>query len=226
MSTVMGYLTVILLVSGIIAIIWGVASKTQRKKKILVGIGCVVTCFIALSLTGYLSMAEDTAAGNFDSREQMLLAKRAGFDSKAEFEAFVAEHPNWEAEAKAEQERQAAKAKAEADHKAATDAAAELSACRADLKCWLKRHSEDYYLACSKAIEQRAQYDIKWATSDTNERYSKALILEQERGTIQVFGDAVKLQNGFGAWQNHAYMCTFDPVSKTVLDVTVAPGRL
>ena len=39
-------------------------------------------------------------------------------------------------------------------------------------------------------------------------------------------GDKIMLQNGFGAWQNYVYVCTFDTQKEEVVDLRLGPGRL
>lgn len=48
----------------------------------------------------------------------------------------------------------------------------------------------------------------------------------QGKGVMTFIGDEIQLQNGFGAWQNYAYECDYDPSSEQVLDVRAREGRL
>ena len=37
----------------------------------------------------------------------------------------------------------------------------------------------------------------------------------REQGIVSYFGDDVKFQNMFGAWQRMSYWCSYDPEAKT-----------
>jgi hypothetical protein len=54
-------------------------------------------------------------------------------------------------------------------------------------------------------------------------KFDRAAWADKAKGTIIYTGDKVKFQNGFGAWQHMIYHCEFDPATKSIVDVEVAP---
>ncbi len=69
---------------------------------------------------------------------------------------------------------------------------------------------------CKPLIESVAKYNIEW----TNGFGESVLSRGEKRGnTIVYVGDSVKLQNGFGAYSNYIYKCTYDiPTDTAVLN--------
>jgi len=135
--------------------------------------------------------------------------------------AIVAERAA-QAEAKA-----AAELGAEAERAAQAEAeAAELEACRQDLQCWAGKYSLDASGRCRRPIERLAQFDMRWTDGWTETKFPRIRWENQDEGRITYIGDKAQFQNGFGAWQNVIYSCTYDPATDSAIDVTVTPGRL
>lgn len=102
----------------------------------------------------------------------------------------------------------------------------EAEACKKDLECWGGKNSSEALLRCPKHIEKLAKYDFKWTDGVFDVKFSHYRWKDKANGVITFIGDKIKLQNGFGAWQNYVYECDFDPLSKSVIDVRTEPGRI
>lgn len=102
-----------------------------------------------------------------------------------------------------------------------------LEKCRKDLLCWGNKHLIIGTRLCQKAIERKVTYDFKWTdTGWTALKFTHYQWLDQQKGTLIFIGDKIKLQNMFGAWQNHIYACHFDPDNDKFLQVNLIKGRL
>lgn len=101
---------------------------------------------------------------------------------------------------------------------------AAVAACRADIKCAGEGHALDASIACRRALEARANYAARWPDDLPTWTYSEWQ--DETKRAIVYLGDRLQLQNGFGAWQNHIYSCTYDPDAKRVIAVYLAPGRI
>jgi len=100
----------------------------------------------------------------------------------------------------------------------------EVAACRADIKCTGEGHALTASIACRRALEAQAKYAARWPDDFPSWAYSEWLDLD--KAAVVYLGDRLQLQNGFGAWENYTYSCTFDPDSGRVLEVYLAPGRI
>ena len=100
----------------------------------------------------------------------------------------------------------------------------EVAACRADIKCTGERNSIFASVACRRELEAHAKYAARWPDDRPTWTYSEWL--DAENSAVVYLGDHLQLQNGFGAWENHIYSCTYDPDSDRVLGVYLAPGRI
>jgi hypothetical protein len=98
--------------------------------------------------------------------------------------------------------------------------------CMKDIQCWMERKLPEASYPCEKAVEKLAKYSVKWTDSTFEFKFDHMRWADQAKGQIIYIGDKVQFQNGFGAYQNSVYECTYDPVSKSVLDVQVRPGKL
>lgn len=108
---------------------------------------------------------------------------------------------------------------ARAAERAAAEAAKE-AACMKDLDCLMDRKGLDMEVSCNIAIQGRAKYDYKWESAN---RYP--LRAWHKEGVVYLAGDAVRFQNGLGAWQRHSYECLVTPDAQ-VVGLRVKPGRI
>jgi hypothetical protein len=91
------------------------------------------------------------------------------------------------------------------------------AACRVDLSC-----SKEYAKlsgaeeVCTKAVESLARYDFEWTERWFN-RFPGARLLNERR--ILIGGEAIRFQNGFGAFGKYKYTCEWDLDSKILIEV-------
>lgn len=90
--------------------------------------------------------------------------------------------------------------------------------CIRDRTNWLSRAG----FFCSPQIEDEALYSHEWTDGWIEPKFSR-FVARPDRNAVHYFGDKLKFQNGFGAWQRMFYSCLYDPINERVLDVSVAP---
>lgn len=110
---------------------------------------------------------------------------------------------------------------AEAERQAKEDAA-----CRQDIQCWGDKKVVAAGFDCEKPIERLAQYDHEWTDGWLGTKMSRFAWNDREKGIVAYWGDSIKFQNGFGAWQQHQYRCIYDTINEKVIEVTASPGSL
>lgn len=103
---------------------------------------------------------------------------------------------------------------------------AEQERCRTDLQCWGEEASTKGGYPCTQVIERMAKYDFEWTDGLLDLKFSHYRWRDAKAGTVTIIGDKIKMQNGFGAWTHMIYECDFNPLTDTVSDVRVSPGRL
>ena len=92
------------------------------------------------------------------------------------------------------------------------------AACRNDAKCSFEPHAFDAKHHCAQAVERLAQYQHEWTDSIFGKsKFDRVGWADQAAGTYLLLGNAIKMQNGFGAWRNMSYRCVFDPSSQTAV---------
>jgi predicted nucleic acid-binding Zn-ribbon protein len=96
------------------------------------------------------------------------------------------------------------------------------AACITDLRCTGEKYDSAIFSPCSRLIEQHAKYQFRW----DGIRFSRLDWANPEKTKLIYFGDAVQFQNGFSAWQNMVYSCTYDIAANSITHVAVTPGRL
>jgi|GEM_PF-504591 len=104
--------------------------------------------------------------------------------------------------------------------------AEEYERCKKNLQCWGDKHSLRATYAGQDFIEKFAKYDFEWTDGMLGSKVSSFRWLDKNKSTLSYFGDKIKFQNGFGAWQNMIYQIDYDPINKRLLNATVKPGRL
>ena len=98
--------------------------------------------------------------------------------------------------------------------------------CEKDRQCRLEKYAFAATSACQVVVEQLAKYEYEWLDGFTDQKFSAIRWSDFDAGVILVAGDKIKLQNGFGAYQNHKYGCEINVVAGDVVDVFIEPGRL
>jgi hypothetical protein len=104
--------------------------------------------------------------------------------------------------------------------------AAENAACRQDLQCWATKHIITAQVYCPDLIENLAKYQFEWTDGWVDSKFTHFSWKDKTAGTITYFGDKLKLQNGFGAFQNYTYSCLVDTNTDSILDIGAQPGKL
>lgn len=107
------------------------------------------------------------------------------------------------------------------DGKSDAERAAE---CRKSLQCTYDHSIYSATTACRSAIERQARFDVRWI-EDSN-IFTSAGWSDKRKGIINLVGDKVRFQNGFGAWQAIQYECVWDAVSQSLVTVNLTEGRL
>lgn len=107
--------------------------------------------------------------------------------------------------------------------------------CGTDFDCWVKSRTrewtfdKDAYSPCISQIEASARYQARWVDNWGELKFPKYFKPGSTQGyhshVIGYGGDMIELQNGFGAWQRHSYICWFDTVSNKILSIEITPGR-
>lgn len=98
--------------------------------------------------------------------------------------------------------------------------------CKNDLKCWGDKHSIKASFACRPYVERLGKYQFEWTDGWLEPKFSLFNWKNKGEAQITYFGDKIKFQNGFGAWQFATYACDYDPIADVVLNVDATPGRL
>lgn len=102
--------------------------------------------------------------------------------------------------------------------------AQDAATCRKDINCWGSQHAGEALAHCRPLIERQAQYAHEWTDGALSAKLGGYVWKDQKHGVVTFFGDKIRFQNGFGAWQNMIYECDFDGTS--LLDVRVRAGKL
>jgi hypothetical protein len=110
--------------------------------------------------------------------------------------------------------------------KTAEDIAAELLACKKDIKCWGDQYNIEAASYCAHHIERLANYSFEWTDGWLEPKLSHFRWHDIGLGSVTYIGDKIKFQNGYGAWQNMIYECDYNPENEQVIDVRAEPGRI
>ena len=125
-----------------------------------------------------------------------------------------------------------AEQKAKAEEKAAQDAALaaekeqkakeeEIECMRSDNpECYISKHKRGDYM-CAKAVEGSARYEFKWTDGITEPKFSSLSWFDKDRKLVTLYGDRAQAQNGFGAFKNIQYSCTYNADTGEVLSTNL-----
>jgi len=233
MNTALGLISFgLALVALVLAVIWLVLSlirKDQRTKYSKRTGFAILAMFVLFGVGGYFAdadMNETAIEAGYASVEEMRAAEAAGFEDAQSYHADKAAR---EAEAVRHAEivkQEAVAAKADAERMALEKAEAEQAACRQSLSCYGEKYMAAASTYCPGEIERLSKWDHEWTDGMLEMKFSHYRWKDQEAGIVDFIGDKLKLQNGFGAWQNVVYVCTFSTSPEMVVEVSAAPGRL
>jgi hypothetical protein len=109
---------------------------------------------------------------------------------------------------------------------AAVNGAQQTLLCRHDLNCTLGGKIQDAVAQCQSAVESHSRWNFRWSAGRSpfaGYRWNpKAPV---EKGLVDFYGDRLELQNGFGAWMNYQYVCTYDTNGRRVFQVAMHTGH-
>lgn len=95
--------------------------------------------------------------------------------------------------------------------------AARLAECKKSLQCWVDENEFKAMTVCKSVVDDIAKYEYEWLDgfSFTNyEPFSEKMAwVDKEKGSFILYGRALKIQNGFGAWSRPTYSCEYDPTT-------------
>ena len=104
------------------------------------------------------------------------------------------------------------------------------ASCASDADCMGEPYRLEILEICPTFIEHQARYTFRWTDHWYDGKFAPGETWHgkdgKTRGLIDYIGDKIELQNGFGAWQNYIYICTFDINRRDLVDVELRPGRL
>ena len=81
--------------------------------------------------------------------------------------------------------------------------------CLDDAHCYASKHKAGDYI-CKVAVENSAQYQFKWTDGITEPKFSSYSWYDKSRKLVTLYGHRAQAQNGFGAFKNIEYSCTFN----------------
>lgn len=203
-----------------------VRSKIKEKTgKNINGWATVGIAVVLVTLGGmFLENKEEkkAKASGFTSTQEYKEAQKSGINTKADWDKVKTEI----AAKKAVEEE---KIKKEAEAKALAEKEAKEKAekgCRQDLQCWAEKHFATASAYCQDPVERMAKYDFKWNDGMLEPKFSRYKWKNKEKGIVTYIGDKIQFQNGFGAFQNHVYLCDYNTITEQVVSVNAQPGRL
>jgi hypothetical protein len=111
----------------------------------------------------------------------------------------------------------------EAEVRAKMEQLAKARECDENPKCLTDNDAAEASVLCQISVEKSAKFDFEWVDSWLGTKFP---LMQRNGKIIKVGGDKIKLQNGFGAWGIHTYVCTYDRTTKRLTGISVQPGRL
>lgn len=96
-------------------------------------------------------------------------------------------------------------------------------ACRSDLTCWWKKKDGLPYRICEERVESSAQYQFRWDDGWLESKTNLIGWADKRLGTVNIGGDKVSMQNGFGAWRRMMYVCTWDTIGDKLVEFAISP---
>lgn len=92
--------------------------------------------------------------------------------------------------------------------------------CLDDAHCYASKHKAGDYI-CKVAVENSAQYQFKWTDGITEPKFSSYSWYDKNRKLVTLYGHRAQAQNGFGAFKNIEYSCTFNADTGEVLSTNL-----
>lgn len=79
------------------------------------------------------------------------------------------------------------------------------------------KYWSDAEVRCRRQIERLAKWDFEWTNRWSERRFNSYRTTVKEANVLTIFGDRIKFQNGFGAWQHVSYGCDYNVKTKTAM---------
>lgn len=95
-----------------------------------------------------------------------------------------------------------------------------------DLDCLASKARSAASIACREPVESLSKYTFEWTDGFLEQKFDNWRWKDRGRGVVTYYGDHIRFQNGFGAWQDSVYECDVNVSDGVVLAVRAAPGRL
>ncbi|AUV00221.1 hypothetical protein AAIG33_08020 [Phytobacter ursingii] len=92
--------------------------------------------------------------------------------------------------------------------------------CFDDAHCYASKHKAGDYI-CKVAVENSAQYQFKWTDGITEPKFSSYNWYDKDKKLVTLYGHRAQAQNGFGAFKNIEYSCTFNADTGEVLSTNL-----
>ncbi|MCM1512591.1 MAG: hypothetical protein NC112_05730 [Oxalobacter formigenes] len=103
------------------------------------------------------------------------------------------------------------------------DTVTDIVMCKEDPACMAKKYQPVFDADCRTLIEslaeKSARYEYKIEYGLLTSPYSRVKFTDKKKSILELYGNKIKFQNGFGAWQKVGYTCRFDIDKKKVTGV-------
>jgi|GEM_PF-1832733 len=101
------------------------------------------------------------------------------------------------------------------------------TACQLDDYCSAKEaFTAEAQVNCQRGIERMAKYRFEWTDRWTQPKFNRFKWADSTKTRVQAVGNYINLENGFGAWQPHIYLCEVRISDDNIVDIKMEPGRL
>lgn len=210
------------LVACVIAIGWAVLGSGTLKAKYL-PYKIVNNYTVPVLIIGLV-----IAAGAARSSSDEARAQKLGFKDGRDFSharenniTNATDYANYLAEQKSKAEAKAAQDAALAAEKEQKAKEQEIECMRSDNpECYISKHERGDYV-CEKAVEDSAKYEFKWTDGITEPKFSSLSWYDKNRRLVTLYGHRAQAQNGFGAFKNIQYSCTYNADTGEVLSTNL-----
>ncbi|WP_250879963.1 hypothetical protein, partial [Escherichia coli] len=223
-----GFLSVVMLIAAglcqllacIIAIGWAVIGTGMLKTKYLsykfVNNYTVPVLIIGLAIVASTARSSSDEVRalklGFKDGKEFATARENNITNTADYAKFVEEQRIKAAEKAAQDAALAAEKERQAKEEEAK--------CLDDAYCYASKHKRGDYI-CETAVEKSAQYQFKWTDGITEPKFSSYTWYDQSRKLVTFYGHRAQAQNGFGAFKNIEYSCTFNADTGEVLSTNL-----
>ncbi|MFI3036984.1 hypothetical protein ACH54D_08995 [Atlantibacter hermannii] len=206
--------------AALIAISWAVLAFGAMRSKYLpykfvnnYTIPVLIVMLVIVASIARSSSDESRAVTlGFKDGKEFAAARENNITNTADYVKFLAEQKTKAAEKAAHEELLAAQKEQRAKEE-------EAECLRLDNpECYISKHERGDYM-CAKAVEDSAKYEFKWTDGITEPKFSSLSWYDKNRRLVTLYGHRAQAQNGFGAFKNIHYSCTYNADTGEVLSV-------